>query len=153
VGAGLLVSVTETPASPPVDQRARRLVNKVQAGAGWCLIGATADRFLLEDFVAATLEGAPGVRLIVGIPVVTSRDALDLLGRYPTSPVPASILAALDGSSPHTATLDAALSLAVAALSIDGVAGVNLAAPAVPGASTETASDVASLGRALGGGP
>ncbi|MCU4183308.1 methylenetetrahydrofolate reductase C-terminal domain-containing protein [Acidiferrimicrobium sp. IK] len=151
-GTGMLVSVAESPSSPPEEQRAARLANKAEAGAGWCLLAFTGDGDRLAEFVAAVRGLAPGLRPVISVPVLTSPEALRLVGRYPALSLPAAAVAAVEDAHPHTAGLDAAHCMALAALAIEGVAGVSLAAPAIPDRALAAASDVVALGRALGGG-
>jgi methylenetetrahydrofolate reductase (NADPH) len=148
--SGLLVSVAEAPATPPVELRVARLMSKVRAGAGWCMLNFVADRGVLADFVAQVQELAPGLRVIVAIPVVSSAAALTQLRRFPGLSLPPETIEAVGHAGP-AGPVAAAVAIAERALRIEGVSGVHLSAPMVGGPSI-VARDLAAVGRSLGGG-
>jgi methylenetetrahydrofolate reductase (NADPH) len=150
--SGLLVSVTESPAAPPVALRADRLASKARAGAGWCIVNFVADRFLLADFVARARVLAPSLLFLVSVPVITTPDALERFRRLPGASLPAETIRAIEESGRVTAPVTAAIELAERALDIDGVVGVSLCAPAAPSGPDLVSRDLAATGRALGGG-
>jgi methylenetetrahydrofolate reductase (NADPH) len=148
--SGLLVSVAEAPDTPPVALRVPRLISKVRAGAGWCVLNFVSDRGVLEDFIAEARAVVPALRFVVSIPVVSSAAALSQLRRFPGLSLPPETVEAVEqlgGDGPTAAAVD----LAERALAIDGVSGVNLSAPMASGPSV-VARHLAAIGRALGGG-
>lgn len=125
--SGHLVSVAEAPATPPVERRAARLVEKERAGAELCFVNHAGGAEPVAVFVAEARALGSQLGFIPCIPVVVSRESAELLSTFTTLVLPPGyleqILAAQD---PYEAGIGAAVALGRELLLIDGVVGVNL---------------------------
>ena len=84
--------------------------------------------------------------------MVISRAGADRLAAFLPGPLPAATRDALASRNPVGAAISAAVCAATVALEIEGVAGVDLSAPAARGEELDVAGALASVGRVLGGG-
>jgi len=131
--AGHLVSVGESPASPPVGRRAARLREKERAGAQLCFV-----------------NHAGGLGFIPCVPVVVDRESADLLRSFTSLVLPDDFLERILGArDPTEEGVAAALELAAALLGLDGVVGVNLSGGSGPGSEQHYNQAFAAIGRAL----
>ena len=150
--AGHLVSVGESPTTPPVEKRAARLLEKERAGAELCFVNHCGGAEPVAEFVAAARALGSQVGFIPCIPIVLDEGSATLLRSFTTLVLPPGyldgILAAPDA---REAGIEAAVSLSMAMLQIDGVVGVNLSGGAAPGFELAYARDVAEIGRRLAG--
>jgi 5,10-methylenetetrahydrofolate reductase len=151
-GFGMVVSVAEAPAVPPVDQRPRRLAHKAACGARVCFVDHCGGPEAVAAFVAEARELDDTVRFIACVPVATSSAALARLRAFARHGLPAATVTALDAPDPVGAGVRAAIAAAEALLDIDGIDGVDLSAPAGPGEELAVAAALALAGDALGGG-
>jgi len=150
--AGHLVSVAEAPATPPVERRAARLLEKERAGAEICFVNHAGG----VEPVAAFLAEARGLGSQLGfipcVPVVLDRASAELLKTFTTLVLPPGyldgILAARD---PRAAGIAAAVELGRGFLALDGVVGVNLSGGTQAGGELEFARALAEIGAELGG--
>lgn len=132
--SGHLVSVGEAPATPPVERRAARVVEKERAGAEICFVNHAGG----VEPVRAFIDEARGLGSRLGfvpcVPIVVSRASAELLRSFTTLVLPDGyldrILAARD---PYAAGIDAAVDLSLGFLGLDGVVGVNLSGGTGPG--------------------
>lgn len=144
--AGLLVSVGEAPAGPPVTARPARLAEKVRAGAQVCLVNHAGGAGPVREFVAA----GPDVPYLACVPVVLGAEQAARLAAFPGTVLPDGFLAGiLDARDPVSAGIDAAVRLAQEMLAVPGVVGVDLGSLPVRGAEDVTARALATVGRAL----
>lgn len=148
--AGHLVSVGESPSTPPVHRRAARLLEKERAGAELCFVNHCGGAEPVAEFIAAARSLGSGVGFIPCIPIVLDEGSANLLRSFTTLVLPPGyldgILAARDR---REAGIEAAVALSVAMLAIDGVVGVDLSGGAAPGDELAYARDVAEIGRRL----
>jgi 5,10-methylenetetrahydrofolate reductase len=151
-GFGLVVSVAEAPAAPPVAQRPRRLAAKAACGARVCFVDHCGGPEHVEAFVAEARALDDRVRFIACVPVATSTAALARLRTFARHGLPKATITALDAPDPVGAGVRAAVAAAEAMLEVDGVDGVDLAAPAGPGEELAVAAALALGGDARGGG-
>ena len=125
--AGHLVSVAEAPATPPVDRRPDRLLEKVRAGAEICFVNHAGGAAAVEEFVRRCRDLGVTAGFVPCVPVVLDHDSARLLASFTTLVLPVGyldgILAARD---PREAGIRAATELGRAFLAVDGVVGVNL---------------------------
>ena len=129
---GLEVSVAESPGAPPEQHRAARAIDKHAAGASWCFINVGVEEDRLREFVATVNAGAPGMRCVVCVPVITDAASAARLTSLPGVHIDAAAVAAIDSApDPAEAIVEATVAAAQRALSIEGVAGVNLSGPSV----------------------
>lgn len=149
---GLVVSVAESPAAPPITSRPLRAASKAEAGAGVCFVNHAGDAKSLAHFVSATRALSPKLRIIVCVPMVISRAGADRLKTFLPGPLPPAVRESLEARDPVSAAISATVAVAGDALGIDGVDGVDLSAPAGAGEELEVAQALASVGRVLGGG-
>jgi 5,10-methylenetetrahydrofolate reductase len=152
-GSAMLVSVAESPSSPPRAQRAARMVAKAAAGAHVCFVNHAGHPDEVADFVAEVRAGAPGTRFIACVPLAASRAGLERLAAFvPGAAVPAHTIAALAAPDPVGAAVRGAVRCAEQLLAIDGIDGVDLSAAAGPGEDLRLAAALALAATALGGG-
>lgn len=148
--SGLLVSVAEAPASPPVDRRPARLLQKERAGAELCFVNHAGGASPVRSFIEAARALGSTMGFIPCIPVVIDRGSAELLQSFTTLVLPPGyldgILAAADA---RAAGIAAAVELGREFLGIDGVVGVNLSGGAGPGRALEFAEALAEIGRRI----
>lgn len=132
--SGHLVSVAEAPATPPVDRRPDRLLEKFRAGAEVCFVNHAGGAAPVADFVARAQDLGAMMAFIPCIPIVVDRESAELLRTFTTLVLPDGylerILAAAD---PFAEGVSAAVELGHEFLQIDGVTGVNLSGGAGTG--------------------
>jgi 5,10-methylenetetrahydrofolate reductase len=148
--AGHLVSVGEAPATPPVDRRPQRLLEKMRAGAEVCFVNHAGGAAPVAEFVARSQDLGATLAFIPCIPVVVDRESAELLRSFTTLVLPEGyldrILAARD---PFEEGIAAAVELGLEFLAIAGVAGTNLSGGAGPGREAWFAEALARIGREL----
>ncbi|MEO3937922.1 methylenetetrahydrofolate reductase C-terminal domain-containing protein [Dermatophilaceae bacterium Soc4.6] len=148
--AGHLVSVGESPASPPVGRRAARLREKERAGAHLCFVNHAGGIEPVRRFVAEARGLGVGLGFIPCVPVVVDRQSADLLRSFTSLVLPDGFLDRILGArDPAAEGVAAALELAVALLGLDGVVGVNLSGGSGPGGEQHCNQAFAAIGRAL----
>jgi 5,10-methylenetetrahydrofolate reductase len=146
------VSVAEAPATPPVDRRPDRLLEKFRAGAEVCFVNHAGGAAPVASFVARAQDLGATMAFIPCVPIVVDRESAELLRTFTTLVLPEGylerILAATD---PFTEGIAAAVELSRELLEIDGVAGVNLSGGAGPGREAWFAEALARISRELAG--
>ncbi len=137
--AGHLVSVGESPATPPTDRRPSRLLEKIRAGAHVCYVNHAGGVAPVNDFIRQVIDlGVPDhfAGFIPCIPIVVDHESARLLASFTSLVLPPGyldrILAARD---PRAEGIAAAAELGQAFLATDGVIGVNFSGG--PGAGRE----------------
>lgn len=131
---GHLVSVAEAPATPPVDRRPDRLLEKFRAGAEVCFVNHAGGAAPVASFVARAQDLGATMAFIPCIPVVVDRESAELLRTFTTLVLPEGYLERiLDAADPFAEGIAAAVELGREFLAIDGVTGVNLSGGAGPG--------------------
>ncbi|MGA1837260.1 methylenetetrahydrofolate reductase C-terminal domain-containing protein [Herbiconiux sp. 11R-BC] len=149
--AGHLVSVGESPATPPVDRRAERLREKALAGADICFINHAGGVEPVRRFIAAAHEQGIAPGFIPCVPMVVDRGSASLLRSFTTLVLPEGFLERiLDAADPYQAGLDAVTELCEGLLALEGVAGVNLSGGAAPGAEVAFADAMGVVAERLG---
>jgi len=132
--AGHLVSVGESPATPPVGRRPARLLEKMHAGAEVCFVNHAGGAAPVAEFIDEAQQLGATVHFIPCVPIVVDHESAALLRTFTTLVLPQGyldrILAARD---PFTEGIAAALELGRQQLEIDGVRGLNLSGGAGPG--------------------
>lgn len=148
--SGHLVSVAEAPATPPVDRRPDRLLEKFRAGAEVCFVNHAGGTAPVASFIARAQDLGATMAFIPCIPIVVDRESAELLRTFTTLVLPDGylerILAARD---PFAEGIAAAVDLGREFLAIDGVAGVNLSGGAGPGREAWFAEALARIGQEL----
>jgi 5,10-methylenetetrahydrofolate reductase len=151
--AGLLVSVAEAPAAPPVDRRPARLLEKERAGAEICFVNHAGGVGPVRAFIEAAQALGSTMGFIPCVPIVIDRGSAELLQSFTTLVLPPGYLEGIlnaDGpDSVFEAGVAAAVSLGRGFLDIDGVVGVNLSGGAGPGQALKFARALARIGREL----
>ncbi|MDP9026053.1 MAG: methylenetetrahydrofolate reductase C-terminal domain-containing protein, partial [Actinomycetota bacterium] len=151
--AGLLVSVAEAPASPPVERRPARLIEKERAGAEICFVNHAGGVEPVRAFIGAARALGSTLGFIPCIPIVIDRESAELLKSFTTLVLPAGyldeILAAETPADMRAAGIAAAVELGHGFLAIDGVVGVNLSGGSTSDRAVEFAAALAEIGRAL----
>ncbi|MHC5795414.1 methylenetetrahydrofolate reductase C-terminal domain-containing protein [Lacisediminihabitans sp. FW035] len=132
--AGHLVSVGESPATPPVDRRPARLLEKMHAGAEVCFVNHAGGAAPVAGFIDAAQQLGAAMMFIPCVPIVVDHESAALLRTFTTLVLPEGyldrILAARD---PFAEGVSAAVELGRELLQIDGVRGVNLSGGTGPG--------------------
>ena len=149
---GHLVSVAEAPATPPVDRRPDRLLEKMRAGAEVCFVNHSGGAVPVATFIARAQDLGATMAFIPCIPVVVDRASAELLATFTTLVLPEGYLTRiLAATDPFTEGVAAAVELGRQFLEIDGVVGVNLSGGAGPGREPWFAEALATIGRELTG--
>jgi 5,10-methylenetetrahydrofolate reductase len=154
--AGHLVSVGESPAAPPTERRAARLVEKAAAGAEVCFVNHAGGvepvrRFILHTRQLLEIQELDAeLAFIPCIPVVVDRASAALLLSFTTLVLPEGYLERiLAADDPFREGIAAAVDLGRGFLDIDGVRGVNLSGGAGPGREAWFAEALATISREL----
>jgi 5,10-methylenetetrahydrofolate reductase len=151
--AGHLVSVAEAPASPPVERRAERLLEKQHAGAEICFVNHAGGVEPVAKFIAAARGLGSTLGFIPCIPVVLDHDSAELLKSFTTLMLPPGYLdGILAAPDPRAAGIAAAVELGRSFLALDSVVGVNLSGGTRLGGELEFARALAEIAAELGGG-
>ena len=149
--AGHLVSVGEAPATPPVDRRPDRLLEKMRAGAEVCFVNHAGGAAPVADFIARAQDLGAAMAFIPCIPVVVDRESAGLLRSFTTLVLPPGYLDRILGASdPFEEGIAAAVELGRELLAIDGVRGVNLSGGAGPGREAWFADALGQISDRLG---
>lgn len=150
---GLLVSCAESPSSPPVADRPRRLAEKVRAGAQLALLQYCGEVEETAEFVQDARAAGADVPIIPGIPVVVDRAGAELLASFASARLPAGYVdAVLNAADPLTKGIEVALDYARGLVGVDGVGGVAIAGGAGPGNELMLAEALGVIGEELGAG-
>lgn len=148
--AGHLVSVGESPLTPPVDRRAERLRQKQRAGAEICFVNHAGGPEPVAAFIAAARAAGVTMGYIACLPIVLDRHSAEHIRSFTTLALPPgyleTILAAAD---PYEAGIAAAVELGRALLALPGVVGVDLSGGAGPDDRLDYARALAEIGREL----
>jgi 5,10-methylenetetrahydrofolate reductase len=145
---GHLVSVAEAPASPPVDRRPERLLEKMRAGAEVCFVNHAGGVAPVAEFVARARDLGVTMAFVPCIPVVIDVESAALLRTFTTLVLPEGYLDRILGAAdPFEEGISAAVELAHAFLALDGVAGVNLSGGTGPGREAWFAEALARIGK------
>ncbi|MFP7761071.1 methylenetetrahydrofolate reductase C-terminal domain-containing protein [Marisediminicola sp. LYQ85] len=148
--AGHLVSVGESPATPPMDRRAERLREKERAGAEVCFVNHAGGVEPVRAFIAEARALGSGLRFIACVPIVVDVESAALLASFPSLVLPPGYLDGIFAAdSPTAAGISAAIELSRRLLDVDGVAGVNLSGGGGAGGELRFADALAEVGSAL----
>jgi 5,10-methylenetetrahydrofolate reductase len=146
--AGHLVSVAEAPATPPVDRRPDRLLEKMRAGAEVCFVNHAGGVGPVAEFVSRAHDIGAAMSFVPCIPIVIDRESAALLRTFTTLVLPDGYLDRILGAvDPFEEGIAAAVELAHGFLEIDGVVGVNLSGGTGPGREAWFAEALARIGR------
>lgn len=154
--AGLLVSVAEAPATPPVERRPARLLEKERAGAELCFVNHSGGVEPVRAFIEAARALGSTLGFIPCIPIVVDRGSAELLRSFTTLVLPPGYLdgiLAAEGTAGgvRAAGIAAAVELGRGFLGIDGVVGVNLSGGPGPGGELDFARALAEIGTGIRG--
>ena len=151
--SGLLVSVAESPAAPPVAQRAGRLAEKVRAGAQICLLQFCGEVEDVAAFSDAAHSAGADIPVLAGVPVIVDEYGAALMSSFAAAVLPAGYVESVRrAADPVSAGVEAAVRYARALLTVEGVAGVVLGGAPEPGSGTLLARAFAAVGKELGAG-
>ena len=147
---GHLVSVGESPATPPTDRRPERLAEKVRAGADVCFVNHCGPAEVVAEFIERIDPAARPVAFIACIPVVLDRGSAELLRSFTSLVLPNGYLdRILTAADPHREGIRAAVELGRDMLSVPGVRGVNLSGGPAEGAEVAFAAAMAEVAQQL----
>ncbi len=132
--AGHLVSVGESPASPPVERRPARLLEKMRAGAEVCFVNHAGGAAPVAEFIDASQQLGAAMMFIPCVPIVVDRESAALLRTFTTLVLPEGYLdRILSARDPFGEGVSAAVDLGCELLQIEGVRGINLSGGTGPG--------------------
>jgi 5,10-methylenetetrahydrofolate reductase len=132
--SGHLVSVGESPATPPMARRPFRLVEKAKAGAEVCFVNHCGGAQPVREFIRQSHDLGAAPFFVACVPVVVDRASAELLRSFTTLVLPPGYLdRILDAADPFAEGIAAAVELSRDLLQIEGVAGVNLSGGTEPG--------------------
>ncbi|MFZ2964600.1 MAG: methylenetetrahydrofolate reductase C-terminal domain-containing protein [Rhodoglobus sp.] len=147
---GHLVSVAEAPATPPVQRRPERLLEKMHAGAEVCFVNHAGGVVPVAEFIARAQDLGAELAYLPCLPVVVDRESAGLLRTFTTLVLPPLYLdRILDAADPFEEGVAAAIELGREFLAIEGVRGLNLSGGAGPGREAWFAEALARIGRGL----
>ncbi|WP_295702926.1 methylenetetrahydrofolate reductase C-terminal domain-containing protein [Lapillicoccus sp.] len=147
---GHLVSVAEAPASPPVERRAERLLEKQRAGAEFCFVNHAGGVGPVRRFIGEAQDLGVTTGFIPCVPVVIDPQSAELLRSFTSLVLPPGFLDRILGASdPAHEGVAAAVELALGLLALDGVVGVDLSGGSGPGSEVRYCEAFAEIGRAL----
>ena len=148
--AGHLVSVGESPTTPPRERRASRLLEKMHAGAEICFVNHAGGANPVARFIAEAQDLGATMGFVPCLPMIIDHASAELLASFPSVVLPEGyaerILAARD---PLAEGISAAVELAEEFLLIEGVVGVNLSGGPGPGQELHFAEALARIGDEL----
>jgi 5,10-methylenetetrahydrofolate reductase len=147
---GHLVSVAEAPATPPVERRPSRLLEKMRAGAEVCFVNHAGGAEPVASFIARAEDLGVSMAFIPCVPLVVDRESAELLRTFTTLVLPEGFLdRILSSADPYREGVAAAIELGNAFLELDGVRGVNLSGGAGSGREAWFAEALAEVARGL----
>lgn len=150
--AGHLVTVAESPTTPPVEHRPARLVQKERAGAELCFVNHCGGAAPVRRFIEKARAIGSTARFLPCLPIVLDAGSAALLRSFTTLVLPEGYAdGILSQPDVRRAGIAAAIALGRELLEIEGVVGIDLSGGAAPGEERAYARAVAEIGRELGG--
>ncbi|WP_291049911.1 methylenetetrahydrofolate reductase C-terminal domain-containing protein [Herbiconiux sp.] len=149
--SGHLVSVGESPTTPPQQKRAARLHEKVLAGADLCFVNHAGGVEPVRRFIDEVRELGVSPGFIPCVPMVVDAGSAGLLKTFTTLVLPEGYLdRILHAADPFAEGMDAVTRLCEQLLEVDGVVGVNLSGGAAAGAEVAFADAMGRVADRLG---
>ncbi len=149
-GAGFIVSVAESPASPPIERRADRLAEKYRAGADVCFVNHCGDAPAVARFVRQARQRGADMRFLACVPVVIDAGSAALLASFTSLVLPEGFLSGiLTAVDVRRAGIEATVALSERILDTGLVAGINLSGGPQDGVETEFADALAEISSRL----
>lgn len=150
--AGHLVSVAEAPATPPVERRPDRLLEKQRAGAEICFVNHAGGAEPVAAFVTRARDAGVTVGFVPCVPLILDEGSAALLRSFTTLVLPPGLAdRILRAPDQRQAGIAAAVELGLAFLAIPGVIGVNLSGGSPIGGEIALAEAMAEIGSRLAG--
>jgi methylenetetrahydrofolate reductase (NADPH) len=147
---GVIPAVPETPTAPPVHARPARLVEKQRAGAGLAVLNHVPFPDMIAEFVKTARSAGLSIPVIAAVAVFTDSVSAAVLQGLPGLELdPAVTEQVLSAADPVAAGITAAVAEALALLSIEGVAGVNVSGLASASGAHIGAEIKAEVGRRI----
>jgi 5,10-methylenetetrahydrofolate reductase len=125
-GRGLLVSVGESPAAPPLERRALRLLSKERAGADVCFVNHCGGVEPVARFVRQARELGSSAAMIACVPLVCDPGSAALLASFGEPGTDRVIEQILSAPHPRREGIRLALELGLRMLDTGLVSGINL---------------------------
>lgn len=148
--AGAKVSVAESPASPPADARAERLVTKQSAGADVAILNHAGSAADLVDFAERTTTAGAELALVAPVPVITDAESARALVQFPGLVLPDGFTdSVLTSADPGRTGIELAIELGRELLASGHFAAVNLSGAATADGPVERARIMAEVVEAL----
>ena len=149
-GRGLLVSVAESPAAPPLRRRPARLLSKERAGAQVCFVNRCGGAEAVQQFIRRSRSLGCAAAMIACVPLVCEAGSAEVLASFRASATERRacerILAAPD---PRRAGIEAAVALGRRLLDTGLVAGINLSGGPADGGELAYAEALAEAAEGL----
>jgi methylenetetrahydrofolate reductase (NADPH) len=126
-GAGARVSVAESPASPPVELRPRRLLSKQRAGADLAIVNHTGGVDRVASFARSCRDAGVRLALVAPVPVITDASSALALERFPGVRLPEGLVRRVTtADEPARVGVDAAVDLGRELLELTDIDAINL---------------------------
>jgi 5,10-methylenetetrahydrofolate reductase len=149
--AGLLVSVGESPTTPPVERRPARLVEKLKAGGEVCFINHCGGVRSVAEFIESARELGAVANFVPCVPAVIDRESAGLLRSFTTLVLPEGYLdRIINSDDPRREGIESAVRLSLQLLEIDGVSGVNLSGGSGYGKEVDFSEALAEISDRIG---
>lgn len=150
VAAGLIVSVAESPAAPPVDRRPARLLSKERAGAEVCMVNHCGGIAPVASFINRSRALGSAAAMVACVPLVCDAGSAAVLTSFGGEGTQLSeyqrIVTAAD---PRRAGIRAAVELGLRMLDTGLVSGINLSGGPADGHELAYAEALAEAAEAL----
>jgi 5,10-methylenetetrahydrofolate reductase len=147
---GLAVAVPESPAAPPRDIRAGRLLQKQRAGAHLAILNHVRSVEEVREFVSRARDEGVTLPVVAAVGVYTDERSAEVLSTLPGLQLdPERVRRVLGAGDPERAGIDSAAEEAQAMLSTGLVAGVNLSGLASGRGEVHVAEVKAEIGRRI----
>ena len=144
---GANVTVAESPASPPVDRRADRVLSKQRAGADAVILNHGGSVDDLSRFARRCRDIGVTMPLVAPVPVITDHRSAHALTQFPGLKLPSGLLESiLDSPEPRRAGIDTAIRFGRSLLATGQFTHLNLsgsASGAGPGERVQIMAEVA----------
>lgn len=144
--AGARVTVAESPAAPPRDERPDRLRMKERAGADAAILNHAGDPAAMVAFADRCTALGSALALVAPVPVITDASSASALAQFPGLVLPAGLTGRILGSDdPHATGVDAAVSIGRQLLGSGRFVAVNLSGSGAAGGPVERARVMAEV--------
>jgi hypothetical protein len=142
-GRGLIVSVGESPAAPPVERRPLRLLSKERAGAEVCFVNLYGSVDPVVAFIRRCRELGSTAAMVACVPLVCDPGSAGLLASFREPGTDAIVEAILSAPDPRREGIRFAADLALRLLDTGLVSGIDFSGGPADGAELAYAEALA----------